>query len=81
MLVVFDLSMCMARGNICTVGNENDLLGLLLGGSGVGKLLIRRQDLSNCRGDGNMFLPPYRKSSYSQVVLYRLDNFKCLYSS
>jgi hypothetical protein len=32
MLVVFDLSMCMARGNNRTVGNENDLLGLLFGG-------------------------------------------------
>jgi len=42
MLVVFDLSICMAGGNNCTVGNENDLLGLLFGGCGVGKLLIRR---------------------------------------
>ena len=42
MLVVSDLSMCMARGNNCTVGNENDLLGLLFAGCGVGKILIRR---------------------------------------
>jgi len=28
-----------------------------------------------------MFLSPYRKNSYSQHILYRLDDFKCLYSS
>jgi len=42
MLVVYDLSMCMSRGNNCNVGNENDLLGLLFVGCGVGKILIRR---------------------------------------
>jgi hypothetical protein len=37
MSVVFGLSICMARGNNCTVGNENDLPVLLFGGWGVGK--------------------------------------------
>jgi hypothetical protein len=32
MTVVSGLSVCVARGNNCTVGNENDLLGLLFGG-------------------------------------------------
>jgi len=32
MLVVLYLSMCMTGGNNCTVGNENDLLGLLFRG-------------------------------------------------
>jgi hypothetical protein len=31
MSVVFGLSVCISRGNTSTVGNENDLLGLLLG--------------------------------------------------
>ena len=26
-----------------------------------------------------MFLSPYWKNSYSQGILYRLDDFKCLY--
>jgi len=69
------------QGNNCTAGNENHLLGLLFAGCGMGKLLIRRWDLSNCRGDGNMFLSPYRINSYSQGILYRLDDMKCLYSS
>jgi len=43
MSFVFGLSMCMARGNNCTVGNENDLLGLLYWGvEWVGKILIKR---------------------------------------
>ena len=44
MSVVSGLSICMARGNNCTVGNENDLLGLLFGGrEGCGgKILIRK---------------------------------------
>jgi len=41
MSVVFGLSICMARGNNCTVGNENDLFGLFFGGWGVGGILIR----------------------------------------
>jgi hypothetical protein len=41
MSVVFGLSICMARGSNCTVGNENDLLGLVFGGWGVGKILKR----------------------------------------
>jgi hypothetical protein len=32
MSVVSGLSICMARGNNCTVGNENNLLGLPVGG-------------------------------------------------
>jgi hypothetical protein len=36
MSVVFGLSICVARGNNSTVGNENDLLGLLCGGWGGG---------------------------------------------
>jgi len=32
MSVVFGLSIRMARGNNCTVGNESDLLGLLFRG-------------------------------------------------
>jgi hypothetical protein len=32
MPVVFGLSVCMGRGNNCTVWNENDLLELLWGG-------------------------------------------------
>ena len=32
MSVIFDLSVCIARGNNFTVGNESDLLGLLFGG-------------------------------------------------
>jgi len=36
MLIVFDLSMCVARGNNCTVGNKNDLLGMFLGVVGWG---------------------------------------------
>jgi len=32
MSVLFCLSIYMARGNNFTVGNENDLLGLLFGG-------------------------------------------------
>jgi hypothetical protein len=36
------LSISMARGINCTVGNENDLLGLIFGGWGrVGKILIK----------------------------------------
>jgi hypothetical protein len=31
------LSICVTRGNNCTVGNENDLLGLLFGGCGSGE--------------------------------------------
>jgi len=81
LLVVFDLSMCMARGNNCTFGDESYLLELLFGACGVGKLLIRKQDLSTCRGDGNMFISPCRNNSYSQGILYRLYDFKCLYSS
>jgi len=43
MSVVSGLSICMARGNNCTVGNENDLLGLLYWGVvGVVKILVRR---------------------------------------
>jgi len=44
MSVVFGLSMCMARGNKCTFGNENDLQGLLFGGQEGcgGKILIRK---------------------------------------
>jgi hypothetical protein len=42
MSVVSGLSICMARGNNCTVGNENYLLGLLLGVVGVVKILIRK---------------------------------------
>jgi hypothetical protein len=34
MSTVSGLSICMARGNNCTVGNENNLLGLLVGGWG-----------------------------------------------
>jgi len=37
MTVVSGLSICMARGNNCTVGNENDLLGLLFGGCWSGE--------------------------------------------
>ena len=37
MSVDFGLSICMARGNNCTVGNENDLLGLLFRVRGVGE--------------------------------------------
>jgi len=43
---------------------------------GVVKILIRSYDLSNCRGDGNMFLSACRKNYYSQDVSYRLDSFK-----
>jgi hypothetical protein len=32
MSVIFVLSVCIARGNNFTVGNESDLLGLLFGG-------------------------------------------------
>ena len=46
MSFVFGLSICVARCNNSTVGNENDLLGLLFGGLGVGvgvgKNVIRR---------------------------------------
>ena len=43
MSVVSGLSICMARGNNSTVGNENDLLGLLfVGWEGGGGILIRR---------------------------------------
>jgi hypothetical protein len=37
--------------------------------------------VSNCREDGNMFLSASKKNYYSQDVSYRLDEFKCLYSS
>jgi len=37
MSIVSGLSICMARGNNCTVGNENDLLGLLVGVLGGGE--------------------------------------------
>jgi len=36
MSFAFGLSMSMAMGNNCTVGNENDLLGLLYWGGWVG---------------------------------------------
>jgi hypothetical protein len=42
MSFVFGLSVCVARGNNCTVGNKNDLLGLFFGGGGVGITLIRK---------------------------------------
>jgi hypothetical protein len=41
MSVVSGLSICMAMGNNCTIGNENDLLGLIFGGGAVGKILKR----------------------------------------
>jgi hypothetical protein len=37
MTFVFGLSIRMARGNNCTVGNENYLLGLVFGGCGGGE--------------------------------------------
>jgi len=42
MSIVSGLSIYMARGNNCTVGNENDLLGLFVGVVGVVKILIRK---------------------------------------
>jgi len=43
MSFAFGLSMSMAMGNNCTVGNENDLLGLLYLGVGwVGKIVMKR---------------------------------------
>jgi hypothetical protein len=37
MSVISGLSICTARGNNCTFGNENDLRGLLFGGGGGGE--------------------------------------------
>jgi len=43
MSFAFGLSMSMAMGNNCTVGNENGLLGLLYWGvEWVGKIPIKR---------------------------------------
>jgi len=40
----FGLSMSMAMGNNCTVGNENDSLGLLYLGVGwVEKILMKKE--------------------------------------
>ena len=60
---VFGLSICMARGINSAVGNENDLLGLLFGGSGGGENSKKKVGLRVIAEKmENMFLSPCRKN-------------------
>ena len=82
MSVVFGLSIYMATGNNSTFGNENDLQGLLFGGWRGGEnsnkkvhlwVIVEKMEICSYLHVG--------KINISQDVSYRLDNFKCLYSS